>query len=72
MILKQGADHHGLMVYTIFITDDPGLTLTYFTARSNLVKIAYCAYTKPFVRWAFIGPLVYISPILSIVSAAIL
>ena len=28
----------------MYINDDPGLTLTYFTARSSLVKIANCAY----------------------------
>ena len=27
----------------MYINDDTGLTLTYFEARSNLVKIAYCA-----------------------------
>ena len=36
-------DLQGLKVYKVYINDDPGLTLTYFTARSNLVKIAHCA-----------------------------
>ena len=35
MILKLGMKHQGLKVYKVFINDDPGLTLTYFTARSN-------------------------------------
>ena len=39
MILKLGMDHQGLKVYEVYINDDPGLTLTYFTARSNLVKL---------------------------------
>ena len=43
MILKLDMDHQGLKVYKVYIHDYPGLTLTYFTARSNLVKIAYCA-----------------------------
>ena len=34
MILKLGMQHQGLKLYK----DDPGLTLTYFTARSNLGK----------------------------------
>ena len=42
MILKLGMQHWGLKPYEVFINDDPGLTLTYFTARSNLV-------TKPFL-----------------------
>ena len=37
MILKLGMKHWGLRLYKIYINDDPGLTLTYFTARSNLV-----------------------------------
>ena len=37
MILKLGILHWGLKLYKVNINDDPGLTLTYFTARSNLV-----------------------------------
>ena len=37
MILKLGMDHHGLKVYRVYINDDLGLTLKYFTARSSLV-----------------------------------
>ena len=43
MILKLAMDHHGLKVYKMYINDDPGLTLTYFTASTNVVKIALCA-----------------------------
>ena len=50
MILKLGMDHQGFKVYKFDINDNPGLTLTYFTARSNLVKIAHCAFTRPIVR----------------------
>ena len=35
MILKLGMYHWGFKRYTVYINDDPGLTLTYFTARSN-------------------------------------
>ena len=34
MILKLGLQHR---LYKFYINDDPGLTLIYFTARSNLV-----------------------------------
>ena len=44
MMLKLGMDHEGLKVYKVFyIWYDTGLTLTFYTERSNLVKIAYCA-----------------------------
>ena len=56
MILKLGMDHQGLKVYKIYINDDPGLTMTYFTARSNLVKLAHCACQVSVYR--NIGPLV--------------
>ena len=41
MILKIGMSHLGLKLYKVCINDDPGLTLTYFTARSNLVPYAF-------------------------------
>ena len=37
MILKLGMQHQRLKLYKVYINDDLGLTLTYFTARSNLV-----------------------------------
>ena len=37
MILKLGMQHQRLKIYKLYINDDPGLTLTYFTARSNWV-----------------------------------
>ena len=37
MILNLGMYHWGLKFYKVYINDDPGLTLTYFTARSNWV-----------------------------------
>ena len=31
----------GLKLYKVYLNDDPGLTLTYFMARSNLVPYAF-------------------------------
>ena len=47
MILKLAMDHWVHKAYKVYINDDPGLTMTFIKARSNLVKIAYCAYTRP-------------------------
>ena len=41
MNLKLGMLHRVLNYYQIYSNDDPGLTLTYFTARSNLVPNAF-------------------------------
>ena len=41
MILKFGMQHWMLKYYHVFSNDDPGMTLTYFTARSNLVPYAF-------------------------------
>ena len=41
MFLKLGMYHMGLKLYKSFINDDPGLTLTYFTARSNWVTCMF-------------------------------
>ena len=53
-ILKLGMDHQRLKVYKVYINYDPDLT--YFTARSNLVKIAFCA------SYRSTGPLAYLIP----------
>ena len=37
MILKLGMYCWGLKLYEVYINDDPGLTLTFFMARSNWV-----------------------------------
>ena len=65
MTLKVGMNPRarGLKVNKVYINDDPGLTLTYFTAMSNVVKIAYCAYARPRCQvsvYRTIGPLVTI------------
>ena len=41
MTLKLGMQHWVLKYYQVYLNDDPGLTLTYFTARSNLVPYAF-------------------------------
>ena len=40
MTLKVGMQHWVRNYYHVCSNDDPGLTLTYFTARSNLVPYA--------------------------------
>ena len=41
MILKLGIQHCVLEYYQVCSNDAPGLTLTYFTARSNLARYAF-------------------------------
>ena len=41
MTLKFGMQHRVLVYYQVCSNDDPGLTMTYFTARSNLVPYAF-------------------------------
>ena len=41
MTLKLGMQHRVLEYYQVCSNDDPGLTATYFTARSNLVPYAF-------------------------------
>ena len=43
MILKLGMQYQGLEFYKVYINGYPGLTLTYFTARS---KAAYISLEK--------------------------
>ena len=40
MILKLGVKHLGMELYKVHINHDPGMTLTYFTARSTSVSHA--------------------------------
>ena len=41
MTLQVGMQHRVLEYYHVSSNDDPGLTLTYFTAGSNLVPYAF-------------------------------
>ena len=56
-------DHLGLKVYKVYINVDSGVTMTYFTAISNLAKSSYCALiyqTNSQVSvYMNIGPLVF-------------
>ena len=39
--LKLVMQHFALKLYKVYLNDDPGLTLIYFTAMSNLVAHAF-------------------------------
>ena len=41
MILKLGMKHQARELYKVCINHDPGMTLTYFTARSTKVAHAF-------------------------------
>ena len=41
MTLKLGMQHRVHKYYQVWSNDDPGLTLTYFMARSNLLSYAF-------------------------------
>ena len=41
MILKLGMYLLGFKLYKVYIIDDPGLTLTFFMARSNWVTCTF-------------------------------
>ena len=41
MTLKLGVQHRVLECYLVYSNDDPELTLTYFTARSNFFPYAF-------------------------------
>ena len=41
LTLKLGMQHRVLEYYQDYSYDDPGLTLTYFTSRSNLVPCGF-------------------------------
>ena len=41
MTLKLGMQHRVHEYYEVYLNNDPGLTLTYFTAMSNLVPYAF-------------------------------
>ena len=53
IILKLSMEHQGIRVYKVRINDDPWLTLTNITAKSNLLKFACVLFLGPVVRLAF-------------------
>ena len=50
MNFKLGIQHRGLLPYTFYTNDDPGLTLTFFTARSKLLPNAFVWENSRFYR----------------------
>ena len=40
MIMKLGMKHQGMELYKVYVNYDPGMTLTYFMARSTKSYIA--------------------------------
>ena len=52
MTLKVDRQHRVLEYYQVCSNDDPGLTLTYSTARSNLVPYAF-VWEKSLKKWIF-------------------
>ena len=52
MTLKFGMQHWGLEYYQVYSNDDPGLTITYFAAESNLVSYAFVC-GKKIKQWIF-------------------
>ena len=65
MIIRLGREHYELKLYTVYINDDPELTLTYFTTMSNLAKLVFCTYSRPRYQvsvYRTIGPLVRCPP----------
>ena len=50
MIMKLGFEHNELNLYTVYINDDPELTLIYFTTMSNLEKLVFVLIVGPDTR----------------------
>ena len=50
MIMKLGMGHYELNRYTVYINDDPELTLTYFTTMSNLAQLVFVLIVGPVIR----------------------
>ena len=51
--MKLDMQHLGLCPYKVYSNDDPGLTLTFFTVRSNMLPNAFVwenAYTLDFIE----------------------
>ena len=49
IILKVDMEHYVLMLFKVYINDDPRLTLTCFTTMSNIANIVLetCTYSMP-------------------------
>ena len=61
MIMKLGMKHYVLKLYKVYINNDPELTLTNFTAMSNVAKLVLYLYSRHRYQvsvYRTIGPLV--------------
>ena len=58
MILKLSMQHRGLRLYKVDINEDPGMTLTYFTAMSIFFSKLLIVLHVSVYRTNAIGPLV--------------
>ena len=47
MIMKHGMEHYEHKLYTVYINDDPELTVTYFKTMSNLAKLVFVLVVGP-------------------------
>ena len=50
MIMKPGMEQYVLKLYTIYIKDDPELTLTHFKTMSNFAKLFFVIILAPYFR----------------------
>ena len=50
MIMKLGIEYYELKLYTVYINDDPELTLTFCTAMSNLARLVFVLMLGPEIR----------------------
>ena len=57
MGMKLGMEHYLHKLYKEYITDDPELTLTYFTIMSNLAKLVFVRPRYQVSVYRTIGPL---------------
>ena len=49
-LIVLGMWHYELRLYTVFINNDPELTLTYFTTMSNFAKLVFALIVGPDIR----------------------
>ena len=65
MIMKPGMEHYELKLYTVYIKNDPELTLTYLFYRNfKFGEICFCTHSRPRYQvsvYRTIGPLVSFS-----------
>ena len=50
IVLKIDMEYYELKLYTVYIIDDPELTLTYFSAMSDLARLVFVLMVGPDIR----------------------